>query len=160
MTDGDSLTGSSRRSLLIGSLAATTAPALGLVVPAANAAEAQGLGLFEGINRAKNPSAMNELEKLHVPYFKGPSTAKKGESVALAVSVGEVLHPMTMNHWIERLRVFDNFHMPIADVTFARVGVGPVCEFHIPMERTLTLIAQSFCNIHGIWEARYTITVA
>jgi desulfoferrodoxin (superoxide reductase-like protein) len=160
MTDLDGSMGSSRRRLLIGSLAAAAIPATGLVVPAAQAAEAQGLGLFEGINRAKNPNAMTALEKLHVPHFTGPSTAKKGESVALAVSVGIELHPMTMMHWIERLRVFDSMHMPIADVTFARVGVQPVCEFHIPVMQTMTLIAQCFCNIHGTWEARHTITVA
>jgi superoxide reductase len=160
MMDADGSMGSSRRSLLIGSLAAGAIPAMGLVVPAAQAAEEQNLGLFEGINRVKNPNAMTVIEKLHVPYFTGPSTAKKGESVALAVSIGVEVHPMTMNHWIERLRVFDIKHMPIADVTFARVGVQPACEFHIPIDQTTTLIAQCFCNIHGIWEARHTITVA
>ncbi len=122
MMDADVSVGSSRRSLLIGSLAAGAIPAMGPGMPAAQAAEKQSLGLFEGINRFKNPSAMTVIEKLHVPYFTGPSTAKKGESVALAVSIGVEVHPMTMNHWIERFRVFDIKHMPIADVTFARVG--------------------------------------
>jgi hypothetical protein len=40
MTDGDGLMGSSRRNLLIGSLAVGITPALGLVVPTAQAAEA------------------------------------------------------------------------------------------------------------------------
>lgn len=160
MSDTNETNTHSRRSVMIGSLAAGTIPAMGLVMPAAQAAEPSNLGLFEGINRPKNPSHLNLLEELHVPYFKGPSTAKKGETVALSVSVGEKLHPMSMNHWIERLRVFDNMRRPIVDVSFARVGVRPMGEFHIPIDETTTLIAQSYCNIHGIWEARHTITVA
>ena len=148
-----------RRGLLVGALAAGSLATTQSAVRTAQAAEDANLDLFQGINREKNPNEMTTLEKLHVPDFTAPATVKKGETVSVAVRIGAQLHPMTMSHWIERLRVFDDKHQPIADVTFARVGVTPVCEFHIPVDQTTTLIAQTFCNIHGIWEARHTITV-
>jgi superoxide reductase len=159
MTEINAKTDIGRRGLVIGAVAAGTLAATQMAVSTARAEDAANLGLFEGINREKNPNSMTTLEKLHTPDFAAPTTVKKGESASVAVRIGAQLHPMTMNHWIERLRVFDDKHQPIADVTFARVGVTPVCEFHIPVNETTTLIAQVFCNVHGIWEARHTITV-
>ncbi len=163
MHDLDLEAGIGRRGLILGTLASGALAASNLAArPAAAAAmggEAGDLGLFACINRAKMPAQMNALEKLHVPYFTAPAQARKGETVAVAVRVGVDFHPMTMNHWIERLRLFDDRHMPIADVGFVQVGTEPGVLVQIRVDQTTILIAQAFCNLHGIWEARHTITV-
>lgn len=159
--------GVGRRTLILGAVATGALATGALAARPAAAAEMKGnmgegmagLGLFAGINRAKNPAMMNELEKLHVPHFTAPSHASKGETVSVSVRVGETYHPMTMGHWIERLRLFDDHHMPIADIGFVRTGTEPGCDVRIRVDQTTVLIAQAFCNLHGIWEARHTITV-
>lgn len=145
-----------RRQLFAGGASVAVIAGLGF---AATPVQASDLGLFTGINRAKDPAHKTGLEMLHVPVFQAPAMAGKGKAAAVQVKIGEKLHPMTMDHWIQRLRVFTDGGMPLADVTFARAGVQPVCEFHFTPVSTTTLIAQIFCNLHGIWEARHTLKV-
>jgi superoxide reductase len=117
------------------------------------------LGLFGGINRVKDPANMSGLAKKHAPSIQAPTGAKMGQTVAVAVRVGAVIHPMGEAHWIQGVRLFTDTGQPLADVTFARTGVVPVCEVHLVAEETTTLIAQSVCNLHGLWEARHTVKV-
>ena len=58
-------------------------------------------GLFETINRVKNPSGKTPLEKSHAPVINAPRTVKAGQPFTVEVAVGEVSHPMVPAHWIE-----------------------------------------------------------
>ena len=99
-------------------------------------------GLFEGINRVRNPAAKSPLEKGHAPIITAPQTVKAGEPFSVEVAVGENLHPMGPTHWIEfielrigntgapipaesRTRIFDKYAQgPTGERTNVNVGLG------------------------------------
>lgn len=150
-----------RRKVMIGGAAAVATAAALVTIGSAVAAgyDAADLGLFGTINRVKDAANMTGLEKKHAPVIKAPAKATQGETVAVTVTVGTIPHPMTDAHWIEKVRVFTDKGAPVADVSFARTGVAPVITVNVPVEASTTLIAQAFCNLHGIWESRHSISV-
>jgi hypothetical protein len=85
MTEVNAKTDIGRRGLVIGAVAAGTLGTTQMAVSTARAKVAANLGLFEGINREKNPNSMTTLEKLHIPDFSALTTVKKGESASVAV---------------------------------------------------------------------------
>jgi superoxide reductase len=114
----------------------------------------------------------------HAPVIDAPESVKKGEPVAVSVSVGrEIPHPNTTPHhirWIELYFLADGAKNPveIARFEFSAHGESPegadtstiyttpsgVCTFKT--EKTGTLLAASYCNIHGLWESSRRIAVA
>ena len=60
-------------------------------------------GLFTTINRVKDPSQPSPLEKTHAPVIKAPAKVRAGEPFTVEISVGEKLHTMGQNHWIEHI---------------------------------------------------------
>jgi superoxide reductase len=150
-----------RRGLLVGgaSIAMITGVSLVPTPVRAGSYEAADLGLFAGINRVKDPNNVSGLEKKHAPHIQAPGSVTKGKTAEISVSVGSVVHPMGPEHWIERVRLFTDTGLPLADVSFARTGVLPICDVHLTVEDETTVIAQASCNLHGIWESRHTIKV-
>jgi len=114
----------------------------------------------------------------HVPVIEAPATVKKGETVQIAVSVGkEIAHPNTTPHHIRWIEVYfqpegAKFPFQVARCDFAAHGESPdgpdtstvyanpsvVCSFKT--ERPGTIMASSYCNIHGLWESSQTLTLA
>jgi superoxide reductase len=148
-----------RRKLMIAAAAGAGALA---VAPKAFAQEAVygGMegehGLFTAINR-KEEGASPE-EKKHVPIIILPKNYRDGEMIPVKIAVGEIPHPMEEDHWIERIRLLTDTNRTIAEVTFdGRTGIAPEVSVVIKAEDTVTLIAQVFCNLHGIWESRVTM---
>jgi superoxide reductase len=122
-------------------------------------------GLFEGINRVRNPAAKSPLEKGHAPTITVPQTVKAGEPFSVEVAVGENLHPMGPTHWIEyiELRIGNE---PAGRLDFQPRGfLRPKATFTVVVPRDvapggkLTLVAQQHCNLHGLWESSIDITV-
>lgn len=151
-----------RRKVMLGGAAVVAAAAATLITTNSVAAadyNAADLGLFGTINRVKDAANMTGLEKKHAPVIEAPGKASQGDRVAVTVTVGSITHPMTDAHWIERIRIFTDKGAPVADVSFARTGVAPVVTVNIAVEASTTLVAQAFCNLHGIWESRHTISV-
>ncbi len=151
-----------RRKLMVGGATAVAAVAASLVTTGSAVAadyNAADLGLFGTINRVKDTANMTGLEKKHAPVIKAATKAHKGETVAVTVTVGAIPHPMTDAHWIERVRIFTDRGAPVADVSFARTGVAPVVTVNLSIDASTTLVAQAFCNLHGIWESRHSISV-
>ncbi len=151
-----------RRKVLVGGAAAAVAAAATLVTTGSALAagyKTADLGLFSAINRVKDAANMTGLEKKHAPVIKAPAKVSKGETVAVTVSVGVLPHPMTDAHWIERVRIFTEEGGAVADVSFARTGVAPVVTVNIVVGASTTVVAQAFCNLHGIWESRHSLSV-
>ncbi len=114
----------------------------------------------------------------HVPVIEAPAAARKGEPVAVTVTVGkEIAHPNKTEHHIRWVEVF--FHpegarhpYQVARVDFTAHGEsadGPdtstvyaqpsvVCSFKT--ERAGTIVASSYCNIHGLWESAKPLGIA
>jgi superoxide reductase len=121
--------------------------------------------LFETINRVKNPSSKPPLEKSHAPVITAPETVKAGERFIVEVSVGEVLHPMGLSHWIEFIEL-NIGNEPAGRIDFQPRGyLSPKATFTVTLDKEsapsgkVTLIAHERCNLHGYWEGSLDITV-
>ncbi|MCE5264074.1 MAG: class II SORL domain-containing protein [Deltaproteobacteria bacterium] len=122
--------------------------------------------LFQGINRAKDPTQKSPLEKSHAPVIRAPALVKAGEPFAVEVSVGEVLHPMGPAHWIEYIELGIG-NEPAGRVDFQPKGyLKPTARFTVilpaeaGMTGKLTLMARQRCNLHGLWEGSLDIAVS
>jgi superoxide reductase len=145
----------SRRTFLAGVTAVAATAASGRLFSEAFAAE--DFGLFQTVNRAGQPGVDQATQDKHVPVFTLPAGYANGDAIDVRVSVGKIVHVMTPDHWIESLRVFSDVGQPLAQAIFANDGVAPVVSFRIKAEKGTVLIAQSTCNLHGIWEGRIAL---
>lgn len=113
----------------------------------------------------------------HSPVIEAPEGVKKGEPVPVAVSVGkEIPHPNTTPHHIRWIEVYfqpDGAKAPfqVARFDFTAHGESPEgpdtstvytnpsvqCSFRT--DKPGTIMAASYCNIHGLWENSRRIAV-
>jgi len=107
----------------------------------------------------------------HAPVIEALETVKKGEAVAVTVSVGkEIPHPNTTPHHIRWIEVF--FHPDGAKFPFqvgrmefnahgestdgpdtSSIYTNPSVACSFKTEKPGTILASSFCNIHGLWQS-------
>ena len=99
------------------------------------------------------------LVEKHVPTIKLPSDAKAGQEFEIEVIVGDKFpHPNLVEHHIEWIRIFAeidgaNFSpVQLAYVEFEPVVTAPRVKIKVKLEKSANIIAQSFCNLHGLWE--------
>lgn len=120
--------------------------------------------LWQGINRVKNPAEETGLEKLHSPVIKAPQTVKAEEVFPVEVAVGQVPHPMGSTHWIEHLQL-NIGNEPAGNVIFRSLGyVKAASTFNVVLGnglkgKTVSLIVQVKCNLHGVWQNYTNIAV-
>jgi len=113
----------------------------------------------------------------HVPVIETPTSLKKGEMNSITVTVGkEIAHPNTTEHFIGWIALFfkpenDNNLYSLGKATFDAHGASaegantlavltePSVVFNVKLDMSGTLIAQSWCTIHGIWEYSLDITL-
>ena len=115
-------------------------------------------------------SADFKTEK-HVPVIELPSSVKAGEPFVVTVSVGaEIAHPNTTEHFINWIALYfkPEGAAPVTQLAkFEFVAHGesakganqgaahtePFGTAKIKLAEPGTLIATSYCNIHGLWES-------
>jgi superoxide reductase len=121
--------------------------------------------LFVSINRVKDTGQKTPLEKSHAPVITAPATVKAGESFAVEVSVGEVLHPMGPAHWIEYIELSIG-NEPAGRIDFQPKGyLKPKVVFMVILSTEtvaagkVTLLARQNCNLHGLWEGSVDMVV-
>ena len=127
-------------------------------------------------------SELNELirgadwkTEKHVPVIECPDAVKAGEFFAVKVSLGKaVAHPNTTEHhirWIQLYFLPDGAKAPfqVGNFDFTAHGEsvdgankGPVYTNHeatttIKTSVSGTILALSYCNIHGVWQSSKTI---
>ncbi|HOX09508.1 MAG TPA: class II SORL domain-containing protein [Candidatus Omnitrophota bacterium] len=113
----------------------------------------------------------------HVPVIDAPEKAKKGEPVKVTVTVGkEIPHPNKTEHHISWIKLFflpnsEKFPYEIGQADFTAHGAsiqGPdtstvytdsEAQFTFRTDKPGTILAESYCNIHGLWENSKTIEV-
>ncbi len=95
----------------------------------------------------------------HSPFIHCASTAKKGEKFAVTVKVGnEYTHPDDFDHFIANVSLWNG------DTLLARADFLPgtlgneksqaeVTFNVVPTGKKMTLVAQSYCTKHGLWES-------
>jgi len=106
----------------------------------------------------------------HVPVIHAPEKVKAGESFDLKISIGDAIsHPNTLEHHISWFKVF--FHaeggkFPVELATFNFTAHGedgnftePVGLTSVKLNKSGTLYAISYCNIHGVWESSQEVVV-
>ncbi len=104
----------------------------------------------------------------HSPFIHCEKTAKAGEPFAVTVKMGnEYTHPDDFDHFIEGIQLY-NGETLLAKADFVAGMLGgqdhkghATVTFHIVPSKNLTLVAQSYCTKHGIWESDpVSVTVA
>ena len=106
----------------------------------------------------------------HVPVIDCPASVKSGELFEIKVSIGkEIAHPNTTEHHIRWIGLYfqadgEKFPYEIARFEFSahgESGQGPnIGTAYTQPEGTATfktdkpgtIMASSFCNIHGLWQ--------
>ena len=117
-----------------------------------------------------------KVEK-HAPVIEAPEKVKAGESFTVDLCVGkEIAHPNTTEHHIRWIKLYfkaDNgkfvyeigsfeFNVHGESVDGANKGpvyTDPVAKAVVKLSSSGTLLATSYCNIHGLWENSQTIIV-
>ncbi|MBD3263702.1 MAG: Neelaredoxin [Candidatus Omnitrophica bacterium] len=107
----------------------------------------------------------------HVPVIEAPDKVKKGDFFKLDVSTGkEVSHPNKTEHHIRWISVFfkpedEKFPYQIGKVEFTAHGesvqgsdTSSVYTHHqasmyFKTEKSGTIYASAYCNIHGLWSS-------
>ncbi|MBN3039467.1 MAG: class II SORL domain-containing protein [Candidatus Omnitrophica bacterium] len=129
-------------------------------------------------------AALNELfqsadwkKEKHIPVIEAPDKIKKGEALDIKVSVGkEIAHPNTTEHHIRSIEVYylaqgEKFPVQIGKAEFGAHGESlqgpnastiysqPQAVFSLKIEKPGTILASSYCNIHGLWQNSKELTV-
>ncbi len=106
----------------------------------------------------------------HVPVIHARETANKDEFIDVKVLIGEEIpHPNTLEHHISWIKIYyqpegSKFPVEIANVDFAAHGnLGVFTDYcaqvKFKAEKSGTLYATAYCNIHGLWENSQQITI-
>ncbi len=113
----------------------------------------------------------------HTPVIEAPEKIKKGENFKVTVSVGkEIAHPNTTEHHIAWIDVYfypeaEKFPYHIGRFEFLSHGSStngpntstvythPEATFVFKTEKSGTIFAFSYCNIHGLWQNALEIKV-
>ncbi len=85
----------------------------------------------------------------HVPVIEIPDSVKPGK---------EISHPNTIEHhikWFDLYVMYDDgqFLTHLGHIEFTPVTTQPTAVFNVKLEKSGSLIATSYCNIHGLWES-------
>ncbi len=113
----------------------------------------------------------------HVPVIECTDQAAADEVFEIKVSVGkEIAHPNTTAHHIRWIQVYflpegekaayevGNFQFTAHGESTKGADEGPVYTHHcvtlgVKLKNSGTIIATSYCNIHGLWESSKGIKV-
>ena len=113
----------------------------------------------------------------HVPVIDAPDKGKKGEWINATLTVGkEIAHPNTTEHHIRWISVFflpdgEKFPHQIAEIDFCAHGESaagpnmstvyahPQAIVVFKTEKPGTIMASSYCNIHGLWQSSKKIDI-
>jgi len=113
----------------------------------------------------------------HSPKIEAPGKTKKGQLLKVALSVGkEIAHPNTTEHHIRFIQAYflpqgEKFPYQIGKFDFTAHGESaqgpntstiythPEVVVNLKTEKSGTILASSYCNIHGLWESSQEIAV-
>lgn len=105
-----------------------------------------------------------EGKEKHVPIIDAPSEVKPNEPFQVTVTVGkEVPHPNTVEHHIKWIQVFASIEgrnpVHIATFDLGPTFAEPKVTFTMRLQKSATLYAVEYCNIHGLWDYSVDIKV-
>ena len=95
----------------------------------------------------------------HVPVIDIPEAVIPGTAFDVTITVGkEIAHPNTIEHHIKWFDLYVKYDDGQLLVHLGHIELTPVTTqsravLSIKLEKSGTLIATSYCNIHGLWES-------
>ena len=106
----------------------------------------------------------------HVPVIHAPESVKRAEVIDIKVLIGEAIpHPNTFEHYISWIKVYfqpegSKFPIEVANVNFTSHGESGTytdysASLKFKVEKSGTIYATSYCNIHGLWENSQELVV-
>ena len=113
----------------------------------------------------------------HVPVIEAPKKVAKGKPFKVTVAVGkEIAHPNKTEHHISFVTLFfhpegEKFPYLIGRTDFSAHGAStegpdtsgvytsPEVVISFKTDKSGTLLATSYCNIHGLWQGSKAIAV-
>lgn len=113
----------------------------------------------------------------HAPAIDCPDGVTKDEPFDIELSVGkEMAHPHTTEHHIRWIQLFfkpaeGKFAYELGRFDFTAHGesvqganegpvhTDPAVAVKVRLQESGTLVALSYCNIHGLWEGEKEVTV-
>lgn len=112
----------------------------------------------------------------HVPVITAPNEVAADQAFTVTLEVGaDVAHPNTTEHHIRWIKLFfqpdEGFTYEVSDIQFTAHGEsvagankGPVytepkANVDLKVNTSGTLMALSYCNIHGLWESSQRLEV-
>ena len=114
----------------------------------------------------------------HAPVIECPDAVTADEEFMVSLEIGkEIPHPNTTEHHIEWIELYfkpENGKFPFMVGKFDFMGHGaaikganegplytePKVQVALKVKDSGTLMAMSFCNIHGLWESSKDIKLA
>lgn len=107
----------------------------------------------------------------HAPVIECPDSVGAGSTFEVKVSIGkEIPHPNTLEHhivWIDLYFKPDDgkFLIHLGRFEFAAHGESdiftePAASTSVKIAKSGTLVATSYCNIHGLWEGAKEVKVS
>ena len=114
----------------------------------------------------------------HVPAIDSPDRGKKSELIKATFTVGkEIAHPNTTEHHIRWISVFflpdgEKFPIQIARSEFdahgesaggpnmSTVYTQPETTVSFKTDKPGTILASSYCNIHGLWQSSKRLEIS
>jgi len=114
----------------------------------------EGYSLTE-LNRPKDWNNLEVMDKKHVPMVEAPDRTKSGEPFEVQLKVGGidgVEHPNALSHHIAWVELHAG-ERHVGRIDFAPVvSNGYKVRISLSLEKSTTLRARAFCNLHGLWE--------
>lgn len=113
----------------------------------------------------------------HVPVIEAAEKIEKGETVKITLTAGkEIPHPNTTEHHIRWIEVYflaggEKFPYQIGRFEFTSHGEStqgpntstiythPEAMVNFKTEKSGTIFAASYCNIHGLWKNQKELKV-
>jgi superoxide reductase len=113
----------------------------------------------------------------HAPVIEAQDKIKKGDAVIVKASVGkEIPHPNTTAHHISWIEIYflpsgERFPLEIGRFEFVSHGesaqgpdtstifTAPEAVLKFKTDKSGTILASSYCNIHGLWQSSKDIIV-
>lgn len=109
------------------------------------------------LNRPKDWKALTDMGKKHVPIITAPNSVKANEPFEVTIQIGGidgVNHPNLLGHWINWVILYANIR-PVGQIYFyPTMTDGYNAKITISLDSSATLVAQTYCNLHGVWEGK------
>ena len=114
----------------------------------------------------------------HAPVIEASDNAKSGEKVSITASVGkEIAHPNKTEHHIRWIKLYfvpegGKFAYDLGSCEFSAHGEStegpdtgpaytePAVSTSVILNKSGTIYATSYCNLHGLWESSKSISVS